>query len=242
MGFSASFDISSSTLLGDTILGIWGLRQSQEELSALKCLWCQVLEGSGLPPLYTNTRLCIRGIVCRWVQLGQLSEHYAKQEQYTKGEMSNKQYRQTLARQWWCLQKQGNVYRQRSWKSSNTSAQIICLPSANTSCSLKICLNWPLLQENTVLFQKQIGELNLFHMEEREPFVHILVGMRLQHYNVLSEEDRRSCPQMPVCTHVLLYPTRDIKSSPMKEEHTPLCLCSALLDIFQALDAKLNNH
>lgn len=65
----------------------------------------------------------------------------------------------------------------------------LCLPSANTSCSLKVCPNWPLLQENTVLFQKQIGELNLFHMGEREPFACILVGTRLQHYNVLSQRE-----------------------------------------------------
>lgn len=67
----------------------------------------------------------------RWVQSGQLSEHHIQrgEEYYTREEMSNKQYRQTLARQRWCLPKKGDVYRQESWKSSNTSAQgmsLIC--------------------------------------------------------------------------------------------------------------------
>lgn len=129
----------------------------------------EVLEGSVFPPLDTNAHLCIHNIVFKWMQSGQLSEHHTQhgEEYYTKEEISNKQYRQTLARQMWCLPKKGNVYRQGSWKSSNTSAQGICLPSGDVSCSLKVCLDSLLLQENIVPFQQYMSRLNLFHTEKK---------------------------------------------------------------------------
>lgn len=45
-------------------------------------------------------------------------------EEYSAYWISHRQYRQTLARQRWCLPRKGSVYRQRSWKSSNTSVSV----------------------------------------------------------------------------------------------------------------------
>lgn len=164
IGCSASFDISSSTHLGDPILGIWDLRWNQKDLnsylllSASRHLWClqmkfwRVQSSLHLTPIHICSFTILFSDGCN--QGSSLSttpdtENCIKPKKKWVTNSTEKLWQDR-----WCLPEKGNVYRQGSWKSSNTSAQGICLQSADTSCSLRVCLDSLLLQENIVPFQQ----------------------------------------------------------------------------------------
>lgn len=70
--------------------------------------------------------ICASTIFFRWVQSGQLSEHHIQcgEEYYIREEMSNKQYRQTLARQRWCLPKRGMFTDREAGKTATPQLRV----------------------------------------------------------------------------------------------------------------------
>lgn len=124
-------------------------------LSASRHLWClQTKFWRAQSSLDINTCLCNHGVVFRWAQSKQLSQHHPITEQGIIPKKKLITSSSDKLRQDRCLPKRRVMFTNREAGKAVTPQLRVRLAPAGTLWSFKVCLDSPLLQENIVPFQQ----------------------------------------------------------------------------------------